>query len=122
MSILFLICSITLMSAQNKKVVILDSIQSNKIITQLIQGDFAKAELKNYKKMDTISKERIKVLKNANLNLLKAFEEKDLEASKYKDAVSIQEKIIKKEKNKKNFYKATSFVAIIILAGLIIIN
>ncbi len=112
MSILFLICSSTLMSAQNKKVVILDSIQSVKIITQLVQGDFAKAELKNYKKSDSISVQRIKSLKEANFNLLKAFEEKQAEADKYKKVIESQEKVIRREKNKKDFYKITSLVAI----------
>ncbi len=119
-SILFLICNSTLTSAQNKKVVVLDSVQSVKIINQLVQGDFAKAELKNYKKSDSISIQRIKSLKEANFNLLKAFEEKQAEADKYKKAIEIQEKAIRREKNKKNFYKITSIVAVSALCVLII--
>lgn len=98
-------------SAQSKKVVILDSVQSVKIINQLIQGDLAKAELKIYKKMDSTSIQRIKTLKEANFNLLKAFDEKALEADKYKKAVDLQEKTIKREESKKNFYKIASIVS-----------
>jgi hypothetical protein len=109
------------MSAQNKKVVILDSLQSKKIITQLVQGDYARAELKIYKKMDSVSTERIKVLVRSNFNLLKAFEEKQLELDNYKLAFDNQEKIIRREKNKKSFYKITSFVGLGVI-GFLILN
>lgn len=110
---MFLICSVILTSAQSKKVVILDSIQSNKIITQLVSGDFAKAELKIYKQLDTVSQDRIQTLQSANNSLLKAFDEKQSEVDQFKIAVEKQEKIIKKEKNKKNFYKITTLAGII---------
>jgi len=115
MSLLFLICSLTSTSAQNKKVVILDSLQSKKIIIQLEQGDFARAELTIYKRMDTLSQKRIEVLKTANFSLLDAFNEKQLEVDKYKEAVKVQDKIIQKEKNKKNFYKISTIVSIVAL-------
>ena len=117
-SILFLICSITLTNAQNKKVVILDSIQANKIINQLIQGDIAKSELKIYKELDSLCVKRIKTLKTANFNLEKAYDERVLESDELKKSIQIQDKIIRKEKNKKNFYK----IASIILAVLFVIK
>ena len=111
-SILFLICSSISTNAQNKKVVILDSLQSKKIINQLIQGDVAKAENKIYRQMDSVLNHRIKTLYLANESLIKAFDEKQLEVNQYKDAVKNQEKIISKENNKKNFYKITSVVGL----------
>ena len=105
-------------NAQSTKVVILDSIQSNKIINQLVQGDIAKSELKIYKQMDSLCLYRIKTLKTANLNLESAYNEKVLESSELKKSISFQEKVIKKEKNKKNFYKISS----IVLAVLFIIK
>jgi hypothetical protein len=110
-AILFLICSPILTSAQNK-VVILDSIQANKIIKQLIQGDVAKAKLIVCEQMDSLSQERIKGLKTANSSLLSAYNEKQLETNNYKEVVNVQEKIIKKEKRKKNFFKISTFISI----------
>jgi len=103
-----------MMNGQSKvqKVVILDSIKAVSIGKQLIQGDVARAENKIFRQMDSISKERIKTLYLANENLLKAFDEKQLEVNQYKDAVKDQEKIIRKEKNKKNFYKITSGIGL----------
>jgi hypothetical protein len=48
------------MSAQSKKVVILDSIQANKIINELVKGDVAKAQNKIYKQMDSVSQLSLK--------------------------------------------------------------
>jgi len=107
------------MTAQSK-VVILDSIQANKIINQLIQGDIAKAELKIYKQMDSLSKKRIETLKTANFNLLKAYDERVLESSELKKSIEFKSKIISKEKNKKNFYKIASVAFASALAFLII--
>ena len=105
-------------NAQNKKVVILDSIQSNKIINQLIQGDIAKSELKIYKEMDSLCVKRIRTLTTANFNLETAYDERVLESNELKKSIQLQDKIIRKEKNKKNLYKITS----IILAVLFIIK
>jgi hypothetical protein len=99
------ICSSISTNAQNKKVVILDSLQSKKIITQLIQGNVAKAENKIYRQMDSVLNDRIKTLYLANENLLKAFDEKQSEVNQYKESVKLQQKVIKKEKNKKNIWK-----------------
>lgn len=104
-SILLVICSSISTNAQNKKVVILDSLQSKKIITQLIQGDVAKAENKIYRQMDSVLNDRIKTLYLANENLLKAFDEKQSEVNQYKESVKLQQKVIQKEKNKKNIWK-----------------
>ena len=92
------------MTAQSK-VVILDSIQANKIINQLVQGDIAKAELKIFKQMDTLSKKRIETLKTANFNLLKAYDERVLESAELKKSIESQAEIIHKEKNKKTFIR-----------------
>lgn len=107
------------MTAQSK-VVILDSIQANKIINQLVQGDIAKAELKIFKQMDTLSKKRIETLKTANFNLLKAYDERVLESAELKKSIESQAEIIHKEKNKKNFYKIASIAFASVLAFLII--
>jgi hypothetical protein len=111
-SIAFLICNFTLTIAQSK-VVILDSIQAKKIILQLEKGDLAIKENIVWSKLDTTSQMRISNLQLANDNLLKAFDEKQKETNQYKDAVKIQEKIIKKESNKKNFYKITTLVLLV---------
>jgi len=111
-SILFLICSLTSTSAQNKKVVILDSIQAKKIINQLIQGDVAKAELKIFKQMDSVSKSRISTLRQASKLLEIAYSEKESEANSLKTVIEMNEKIIRREKNKKNFYKYLSYLGI----------
>jgi hypothetical protein len=94
------------MSAQNKKVVILDSIQANKIINQLVKGDVARAQIKIYKQMDSVSQLRIKTLKIGNDNLLKAFNEKQLEAENY-------QKALKRQKRKSTFYKVTTIVGVL---------
>lgn len=109
------------MSAQpSKKVVILDSIQAKKIINQLVQGDIAKAENKILKQMDSVSQKRIDKLKDANFNLVKAYDQKVSESLELKNAIEVQNKIINKEKNKKNFYKITTYLSLTSLAILFI--
>jgi hypothetical protein len=102
------------MNGQSKvqKVVILDSIKAVAIGKQLIQGDVARAENKIFRQMDSVSKSRISTLKESIKYLNMAYDEKQLEANQYKDAVKNQEKIIRKEKSKKNFYKITSGVGL----------
>jgi len=111
-SILFLICSVTSTNAQSKKVVILDSIQANKIINQLVAGDVAKAENKILKQMDSVSQKRIATLKEASKNLEIAYSEKESEAKSLKSIIELNEKIINREKNKKQFWKITGIVGI----------
>ena len=104
-------CSYISTSAQTK-VVILDSLQANKIINQLVSGDFAKAELKIMRQMDTVSQTRIKTLYDANASLLSAYNEKQLQTIELQKAIDISAKIIRKEQRKKNFYKITALVGL----------
>jgi len=94
-----------LINAQ-KTVVILNSGQSKEIISQLEECD-------KLKQLESISQERIFILKDANSNLLKAFDEKQKEVNKYKEAVTLQEKVIKREKNKKTFYQISTIALIL---------
>ena len=122
MLILFLICSSISMSAQSKKAVILDSIQAKKIITQLIQGDVAKAENKLLKQADSISQKRILTLKEASKQLEKAYLEKELEAVSLRKDIDVKDKIIKREKAKKSFWKITGIVGISTTTFLLLLN
>lgn len=117
-----MICSTTLISAQNKKVVILDSIQAKKIISQLIQGDAAKAENKILKQADSVSQKRILTLKEASKQLEKAFLKKELEAVSLRKDIDVKDKIIKREKAKKNFWKITGIVSISTTSFLLLLN
>ena len=86
--------------------------QSKKIITQLIQGDVAKAELKIYKGLDSISQKRIKIFQEANASLLSAYNEKELQVSEINKIVALQAKYIKRESRKKNFFKFTTLLGL----------
>lgn len=99
----FLICSITSMSAQapqSKKVVILDSLQAKTIIKQLVDGDVAKAENKTLKEMDNLTQIRLSELKASNVNLLKAYQEKQKEADELNKSISDKNDSLTKQKNK----------------------
>jgi hypothetical protein len=100
------------MSAQSKKAVILDSVQAKKIITQLIQGDVAKAENKLFKQADSISQKRILTLKEASKMLEKAYSEKEKEVGSLKSVIESKDKIINRERNKKQFWKITGIVGV----------
>lgn len=101
------------MSAQpSKKVVILDSIQAKKIINQLVQGDIAKAENKILKQMDSVSQKRIFTLKEASKMLEKAYSEKEKEVGSLKTVIESKDKIINRERNKKQFWKITGIVGV----------
>jgi hypothetical protein len=110
------------MSAQSKKAVILDSVQAKKIITQLIQGDVAKAENKLLKQADSISQKRILTLKEASKQLEKAFLEKELEAISLRKDIDVKDKIIKRENAKKSFWKITGIVGISTTTFLLLLN
>ena len=122
MLILFLICNGISMSAQSKKAVILDSVQAKKIITQLIQGDVAKAENKLLKQADSISQKRILTLKEASKQLEKAYLEKELESISLRKDIDVKDKIIKREKAKKSFWKITGIVGISTTTFLLLLN
>jgi hypothetical protein len=101
------------MSAQpSKKVVILDSVQAKKIINQLVAGDVAKAELKIFKQMDSVSQKRILTLKEASKMLEKAYSEKEKEVGSLKSVIESKDKIINRERNKKQFWKITGIVGV----------
>lgn len=91
---------------------ILDSVQSVKIITQLINGDACKAELKIVTKLLKNEEQRTSLLKEQNQLLLKAYEEKDKENMSLSEIIFNDEKIIKKEKNKKTFWKYIGIVSL----------
>lgn len=91
---------------------ILDSVQSVKIITQLINGDACKAELKIVTKLLKNEEQRTSLLKEQNQLLLKAYEEKDKENMSLSEIIFNDEKIIKKEKNKKTLWKYIGIVSL----------
>lgn len=110
-SILFLICSLTLTSAQ-EKVVILDSIQSNKIINELTHYDFLKfndsiqkIDLERFKKLDSISQARILNLKESASKLEKAYSKKESETNDLNGIIINWEKIYKRTNTTKAIYK-----------------
>jgi alanine dehydrogenase len=99
------------MSAQ-KKVVILDSIQANKIITELVQKDFLSLELKTLIKMDSVSRLRIDTLIKSNSQLMLAYKEKDLQVGNLNLVIKNKDKIISKEKSKNKFLKVVSLLSL----------
>jgi hypothetical protein len=99
------------MSAQ-KKVVILDSIQANKIITELVQKDFLTLEVKTLIKMDSLSRDRILILKQSNKELLNAYNQKNLQINNLNLVIENNVKAIAKEKSKNKFLKAVSLLSL----------
>jgi alanine dehydrogenase len=99
------------MNAQ-KKVVILDSIQANKIITELVQKDFLNLELKTLIKMDSVSRLRIDTLIKSNNQLMLAYKEKDLQVGDLNIVIKNKDKIILKEKSKNKFLKVVSLLSL----------
>lgn len=108
------------MNAQ-KKVVILDSIQANKIITELIQKDFLTLEVKTLIKMDSISRSRISTLSKSNNKLMLAYKEKDLQVGDLNLVIKNKDKIISKEKSKNKFLKVVSLLSLG-LTGILVIT
>lgn len=99
------------MSAQ-KKVVILDSIQANKIITELVQKDFLTLEVKTLVRMDSLSRLRINTLSRSNDKLMLAYKEKDLQVGDLNLVIKNKDKIISKEKSKNKFLKVVSLLSL----------
>lgn len=89
---------------KSKKVVILDSIQANKIINQLVSGDVAKAENKQFSKMDSIMKIRLKDAKNSNRDLLKAIKQKQKEADELNLSILEKNNALSKQKTKTTIF------------------
>ncbi|MFY8248084.1 MAG: hypothetical protein ACOVJ5_00085 [Gloeomargaritales cyanobacterium] len=107
------------MNAQ-KKVVILDSLQSSKIITELIQKDFLKLEVKTLIKMDSLSRQRIVILKKSNEELLSAYNQKNLQINNLNLVIENNVKTIAKEKSKNKFLKVVSLLSLGITGILLI--
>lgn len=78
----------------------------------MVNGDVAKAENKILKQMDSVSKTRIKSLKESIKYLNLAYDEKEAEAKALKSAIDLNQKIINRERNKKQFWKITGIVGI----------
>lgn len=108
------------MNAQ-KKVVILDSIQANKIITELVQKDFLSLELKTLVKMDSVSRLRISTLIKSNDQLMLAYKEKDLQVEDLNLIIKNKDKIISREKSKNKLLKVVS-IASLAITGLLLVT
>jgi len=100
-----------LTSAQ-EKVVILDSIQSNKVINELEHYDFLKftdsiqkIDLERFKKLDSISQVRILNLKDSASKLEKAYSLKESETDDLNGIIINWEKIYKRTNTTKAIYK-----------------
>ena len=113
MLILLVVCSITLQTATaQSKVVILDSITANKVINDLVRYDVSKQLLKNCEQRDSISQMRIKSFQKANVSLLRAYNEKVGQSNEQTKIIDLKGKIISKERNKKNFWKITTYLSV----------
>ena len=108
------------MNAQ-KKVVILDSIQANKIITELVQKDFLSLELKTLVKMDSVSRLRISTLIKSNDQLMLAYKEKDLQVEDLNLVIKNKDKIISRERSKNKLLKVVS-IASLATTGLLLVT
>lgn len=108
------------MNAQ-KKVVILDSIQANKIITELVQKDFLSLELKTLVKMDSVSRLRISTLIKSNDQLMLAYKEKDLQVEDLNLVIKNKDKIISRERSKNKLLKVVS-IASLAITGLLLVT
>lgn len=100
---------------------ILDSIQATKIITQLISGDACKAELKFVNQLLKNEEKRTLLLKEQNQLLLNAYKEKEKENMSLSEIIFNDEKIIKKEKSKKTFWKYIGIVSLS-LSGFLLVT
>ena len=111
--ILLVLCSLTLQTATaQSKVVILDSITANKVINDLVRYDVSKQLLKNCEQRDSISQMRIKSFQKANVSLLRAYNEKVGQSNEQTKIIDLKGKIISKERNKKNFWKITTYLSV----------
>lgn len=108
------------MNAQ-KKVVILDSIQANKIITELVHKDFLSLELKTLVKMDSVSRLRISTLIKSNDQLMLAYKEKDLQVEDLNLVIKNKDKIISRERSKNKLLKVVS-IASLAITGLLLVT
>lgn len=92
------------MTSAQKKVVILDSIQSVKIIKDLVSGDVCRAELKVSDSIISVIKKRLEVQASANDTLMLAYKAKEQEVDALNEIVSNTEKIVRRERRKKNIW------------------
>lgn len=100
------------MTNAQKKVVILDSIQSNKIINELTHYDFLKftdsiqkLDIERFKQLDSISQVRILNLKESASKLEKAYSLKESETDDLNGIIINWEKIYKRTNTTKAIYK-----------------
>lgn len=101
---------------------VLDSVQSVKIINQLIKGDACKAELSIVNKLLKNEEQRVSLLEDQNATLLKAYQEKEKEVASLSKIIVNDQKILKKEKNKKTFWKYVGIVSLSLSGFLLISN
>lgn len=101
-------------TAQTKKdsVVILDSVTAKKVIKDLVRFDVTKNKLKNCEQRDSLSRKRIKTLKEANADLLCAFYEKEGQSDEQLKIIALKDKTISREQNKKDFWKITTYLSL----------
>jgi hypothetical protein len=114
--IVFLICSVTLTSAQ-ERVVILDSVQSVKIIKDLVSGDVCRAELKVSDSLIAVMRQRLEVQRAASEELMKAYKTKQQEVDALNEIISNTEKALRRERRKKNvwMYIAAGVTAVLFI-------
>jgi hypothetical protein len=108
------------MNAQ-EKVVILDSVQSVKIINELVKKDYCFEQLKFTKELLKNEEARVLLLKKQNETILNAYNEKEKEALSLSQIIINDQKIIKKEKRRKSFWKYIG-IASLSLSGFILIS
>jgi hypothetical protein len=113
-------------TAQAKKV-ILDSIPAHKVISDLIGGDVAKAELKisravNADKTEVIKKQVsvIDDLKTQKTDLFLVVQQKDGVIATQNEIISNDKKIIVREKTKKTFWEILSGSLLVLIGYLVI--
>lgn len=90
-------------------------------MTQLINGDACKAELKFVNQLLKNEEKRTSLLKEQNQLLLNAYKEKEKENMSLSEIIFNDEKIIKKEKNKKTFWKYIGIVSLS-LSGFLLVT
>ena len=96
---------------------ILKDTVSKKVISDLIVGDASKAEVKILREIVVIEKTKFKfadkTIDSLNLGLETVTNRYELANSEKDKAISKTEQAFKRERNKKNFYKLTTLMAVL---------
>lgn len=92
------------MTSAQEKVVILDSVQSVKIIKDLVSGDVCRAELRVSDSLIAVMKQRLEVQRTASEELMKAYKTKQQEVDALNEIISNTEKAVRRERRKKNIW------------------